>query len=284
MAWNPVNQKKVWEKTLPPNWNPGTMTTAGNLVFEGRADGLFVAYNATTGDELWKMNVGSGITAAPITYTVDGKQQVALMVGWGGSALLTGTLAGQHGWKYKVHPRRVITFSLDGKLPMPPSPPPAFAQPIDVPDFKVDDKLAAAAGQALYVSTCVQCHGSGVVSGGTAPDLRESPVPTSHEALKSVVVGGARLSGRHAALSRLHRCGYRRSPALHPQTGARDVGEEVDVVGAISVAHWKCLRAFEKGVRMNSHPDGSPRIMPLRPVLRPWSGVVSRRCGCRTGK
>ncbi|MBK8960760.1 MAG: PQQ-binding-like beta-propeller repeat protein [Proteobacteria bacterium] len=123
------------------------MTTAGNLVFEGRADGLFVAYNATTGDELWKVNVGSGITAAPITYTVDGKQQVALMVGWGGSALLTGTLAGQHGWKYKVHPRRVITFSLDGKLPMPPSPPPAFAQPIDVRDFEVDDQLAAA-GQA----------------------------------------------------------------------------------------------------------------------------------------
>ncbi|MCC6708746.1 MAG: PQQ-dependent dehydrogenase, methanol/ethanol family [Gammaproteobacteria bacterium] len=193
IAWDPVNQKKVWEKTLPPNWNPGTMTTAGNLVFEGRADGVFVAYNATTGDELWKINVGSGITAAPITYSVDGKQQVALMVGWGGAALLTGTLAGQHGWKYKVHPRRLITFSLDGKLPMPPSPPPAFAQPIDPPTFKVDDQLAAA-GQALYTSTCVQCHGSGVVSGGTAPDLRESPIPTSLEAFKSVVVGGARLA------------------------------------------------------------------------------------------
>ena len=40
----------------------------------------------------------------------------------------------------------------------------------------------------------VQCHGSGVVSGGTAPDLRESPIPTSLEAFKSVVVGGARLA------------------------------------------------------------------------------------------
>jgi quinohemoprotein ethanol dehydrogenase len=193
LAWDPVNQKKVWEKKLPPNWNSGTMTTKGNLVFEGHADGRFVAYNALTGDELWSVNVGSGITAAPITYSVDGKQQVAVLVGWGGSALLTGTLAGQHGWKYKAHPRRVITFSLDGKQPMPPSPPPAFAQPIDPPDFKVDDKLAAA-GQALYISTCVQCHGSGVVSGGTAPDLRESPIPTNHAALKSVVVDGARLA------------------------------------------------------------------------------------------
>jgi quinohemoprotein ethanol dehydrogenase len=74
LAWDPVNQKKVWEKPLPPNWNPGTMTTAGNLVFEGRADGLFVAYNATTGDEAVEGELGHGISAAPITYTVDGKQ------------------------------------------------------------------------------------------------------------------------------------------------------------------------------------------------------------------
>ena len=193
LAWDPIKQKKVWEQKLPPNWNPGTMTTKGNLVFEGRADGEFDAYNALTGAKLWSVNVGSGITAAPITYTVDGKQQVSLLVGWGGAGLLVGSLAGQHGWKYKVHPRRLITFSLDGKMAMPPSPPPAFAQPIDPPDFKVDDKLAAA-GKEIYIHTCVACHGSGVVSGGTAPDLRESPIPTNHAALKAVVVDGARLA------------------------------------------------------------------------------------------
>ena len=193
LAWDPVKQKKVWEQALPPNWNPGTMTTKGNLVFEGRADGEFVAYHALTGDKLWSVNVGSGVTAAPITYSVDGKQQVSLLVGWGGAGLLVGTLAGQHGWKYKAHPRRLITFSLDGKMMMPPSPPPAFAQPIDPPDFKVDDKLAAA-GKALYIQACVTCHGSGLIAGGSAPDLRESPIPTSHAALKAVVVDGARLA------------------------------------------------------------------------------------------
>ena len=193
LAWDPIKQHKVWEQKLPPNWNPGTMTTKGNLVFEGRADGEFDAYNALTGAKLWSVNVGSGITAAPITYTVDGKQQVSLLVGWGGAGLLVGSLAGQHGWKYKVHPRRLITFSLDGKMAMPPSPPPAFAQPIDPPDFKVDDKLAAA-GKEIYIHTCVACHGSGVVSGGTAPDLRESPIPTNHAAMKTVVVDGALLA------------------------------------------------------------------------------------------
>ena len=53
MAWNPLTHQKVWEHKLPPAWNPGTMTTAGNLVFQGRADGEFAAYQAETGEKLW---------------------------------------------------------------------------------------------------------------------------------------------------------------------------------------------------------------------------------------
>ncbi|MBX9605702.1 MAG: PQQ-dependent dehydrogenase, methanol/ethanol family [Gammaproteobacteria bacterium] len=193
LAWDPVKQQKVWSQPLPPNWNPGTMVTKGNLVFQGRADGELVAYDATSGAKLWSVNAGSGLTAAPITYSVDGKQYVAQLVGWGGAGLLTGSLAAQHGWKYGVHPRRLLTFALGGKAPMPPSPPPAFAKPLDVPDFKVDDKLAAE-GLALYAKSCVQCHGSGVVSGGTAPDLRESPMPLTLAGFKSVVVDGGRLA------------------------------------------------------------------------------------------
>ncbi len=192
-AWDPIKQQKVWQKPLPPQWNPGTMTTAGNLVFEGRADGLFVAYDAISGDALWSVNVGSGISAPPVTYAIDGKQYISLLVGWGGAGLISGTLSAQHGWKYKVHPRRLITFALDSKVPMPPSPPPAFAVPADPPDFKIDDKLAAR-GKALYAQSCFLCHGGGVVSGGYAPDLRESPIVLSRDAFKEVVVNGAKLS------------------------------------------------------------------------------------------
>ena len=169
------------------------MVTKGKLVFQGRADGEFAAYDALTGEKLWSVNTGSGITAAPITYAVDGQQYVSLLVGWGGAGLLAGSLAAQHGWKYGVHPRRLLTFALGAITPMPPSPPPSFAQPIDVPGFKVDDKLAAE-GMALYVKSCVQCHGSAVISGGTAPDLRESPMTTTHAAMKSVVVEGGSLA------------------------------------------------------------------------------------------
>ena len=65
-------------------WNGGTLTTAGNLVFQGTADGRFIAYNATTGEKLWETPVGTGVVAAPSTYKIDGKQYVSIAVGWGG--------------------------------------------------------------------------------------------------------------------------------------------------------------------------------------------------------
>ena len=126
-----------------------------------------------------------------MTYRVDGKQYVTLLVGWGGGGTILGSLAAQHGWKYRVHPRRIFTFALDGKVPMPPSPPPAFAQPLDPPDFKIDAKLAEH-GRDLFARSCLYCHGAGMVSGGQAPDLRESPIPTVRDAFKDVVLNGAK--------------------------------------------------------------------------------------------
>jgi quinohemoprotein ethanol dehydrogenase len=51
-AWDPVRQELAWEIPLDGAFNPGTMTTAGNLVFQGRVDGTFRAYRADSGDEL----------------------------------------------------------------------------------------------------------------------------------------------------------------------------------------------------------------------------------------
>jgi alcohol dehydrogenase (cytochrome c) len=81
VAWDPVRNKKVWSiKEDLPN-NGGTLSTAGNLVFYGNLHGDFRAINATNGEILWKKNLGSGIGAGPITYAVDGKQYVAVVVG-----------------------------------------------------------------------------------------------------------------------------------------------------------------------------------------------------------
>ncbi len=81
IAWDPVNQKKVWGMKSDLPFNGGTLTTGGNLVFWGDMHGDFRAINATDGKELWKKNLGSGIGAGPITYSVKGKQYVAVVVG-----------------------------------------------------------------------------------------------------------------------------------------------------------------------------------------------------------
>src|SRR5579864_131411 len=63
-----------------PNY-AGALATAGNLVFLGHADGTFVAYDARTLAELWSFNAGTGINAPAVTYAVNGKQYVAVLVG-----------------------------------------------------------------------------------------------------------------------------------------------------------------------------------------------------------
>jgi alcohol dehydrogenase (cytochrome c) len=80
-AIDPATQKLAWHMDLPLPWNGGTMTTAGNLVFFGDIEGVFHALDAKTGKELWRMNLGSGIGAGPITFAVDGKQYVAVLAG-----------------------------------------------------------------------------------------------------------------------------------------------------------------------------------------------------------
>ena len=80
-AWDPVKQKEVWFNKDELPFTGATMSTAGGLVFHGDIKGWFKALDAKTGKTLWKFNAGSGITAAPMTYTLDGKQYVAVVSG-----------------------------------------------------------------------------------------------------------------------------------------------------------------------------------------------------------
>jgi alcohol dehydrogenase (cytochrome c) len=63
-----------------PNWG-GALATAGNLVFLGHPDGTLSAHDAKSLQEVWSFNVGTGINAPPISYSVNGKQYIAVLVG-----------------------------------------------------------------------------------------------------------------------------------------------------------------------------------------------------------
>jgi len=66
--------------SIYPN-NSGAVTTAGGLVFTGFTDGTLAAYDDTSLDQLWKINVGTGFSAPPMTFEAGGKQYVAILTG-----------------------------------------------------------------------------------------------------------------------------------------------------------------------------------------------------------
>jgi quinohemoprotein ethanol dehydrogenase len=181
LAWDPVAQKEVWRAEYVAPWNGGTLTTAGNLVFQGTADGRFIAYDAKSGEKLWETPTGTGVVAAPATYMVDGVQYVSVAVGWGGVFGIADRATELRS------PGTVYTFALGGKAS-----PPTFVKyqtegllegvpydPKDVPD-----------GTALYVAACATCHGvPGVDNGGNVRNL--GFVPKEEIAnLKDIVFAG----------------------------------------------------------------------------------------------
>jgi quinohemoprotein ethanol dehydrogenase len=189
IAWNPVEQREVWRVTHPVVESGGVLATAGNLVFQGRADGIFLAYRATDGAKLWEFDAGTGIMAPPVTYLLDGVQQITLMIGWGGAAGLTNP---PRMGPTKAGFGRIVTFAIDGtsQLEVPPfghNGPPTPAIRLNASPANVRE------GKALYAAFCYQCHGNDAVAGAAIPDLRYATAQV-HQQFASIVVDGARES------------------------------------------------------------------------------------------
>jgi len=81
VALNVDTGKIAWQYTAPQPLIGGALATAGNLVFMGEGNGWFDAFNATTGQQLWRFDLGAGVNAPPITYEVGGTQYVAVAAG-----------------------------------------------------------------------------------------------------------------------------------------------------------------------------------------------------------
>ncbi|MCW5980708.1 MAG: PQQ-dependent dehydrogenase, methanol/ethanol family [Bryobacteraceae bacterium] len=85
MAVRAATGDKVWEVRTRTPMGGGMLATAGGLVFTGDAEGNFLAYDAETGAQLWSFQTGSGLRAAPVAFTVDGKQYIAVASGMAGA-------------------------------------------------------------------------------------------------------------------------------------------------------------------------------------------------------
>jgi alcohol dehydrogenase (cytochrome c) len=81
VAVNLDTGKVAWGAKTPQPLIGGVLATAGDLVFNGEANGWFKAFDAKTGKELWKYNAGAGVNAPAVSYMVGGKQYVAVAAG-----------------------------------------------------------------------------------------------------------------------------------------------------------------------------------------------------------
>lgn len=188
LAWDPVKQKAAWSVKYDSPWNGGTLATAGNLVFQGTADGRFVVYRADTGQKLWATPTQTGVIAPPMTYSIDGQQYVAILAGWGGVwALAPGLLSLKGGATHNIS--RLLVFKLDGKAKLPPAPPPA--KMVLDPPAQFGTPAQISQGASHYARYCGACHGDAVVAGGLTPDLRHSTTLDHGNIWQAIVYGGA---------------------------------------------------------------------------------------------
>ena len=187
VAWDPKTQKEAWRVQHRGSWNGGTLSTAGNLVFQGTADAKVVAYSADKGEALWEFPTQTGVVAPAMTYEIDGEQYVSINVGWGGAfALVFGEYIQAES---TPNVSRVLTFKLgaNGKLPEP-----KWQAAVNFnPPEPSGTAESIAQGHALYQDTCMGCHGLNAVSGLLIPDLRGSALIHDQVAWDNVVRGGA---------------------------------------------------------------------------------------------
>jgi len=201
-AWDPIQQKAIWRVDRPTPVNSGVLSTAGNLVFEGTAQGNLEAYRADNGQKLWSADAQSGVVAAPITYAVNGEQYVAVLAGWGGVfPLATGEVALSSGRTQNIS--RLLAFKLGSKASLPPLP--HFSQPQLKPPKSTASTAAVQKGEALFQRYCSVCHGDVAVSGGVLPDLRYSATLDNEQWFDIVMKGQLKQAGMVSFDSELSR-------------------------------------------------------------------------------
>ena len=235
-AWDPIQQKEVWRVQHSGPWNGGVLSTAGNLVFQGTADGRLVAYRADTGVKLWESPTQTGIIAPPVTYKIDNEQYVAVMAGWGGAFPMVAGAAAQ--FAKKGPEGRLLVYKIGGAAKLPAFEPPQRVldpQPVNA------DESTLVKGYGIYHTHCAACHGATAISGSLIPDLRYMSAGM-HAAFDEIVINGVLESrgmiGRGVILTKDD------AHALHAYINKRAHDQQAEDQGGV----WHSIKEFAYGI------------------------------------
>ena len=158
VAFDPISGERAWTYR-PESGAPMTasaLATAGGLVFGGTADRQFFALHSETGKLLWQTRLNGDVSGAPVTYTIDGKQYIA--VGSGGRAAPTTTLGRLVGVDVPQGSGVVWVFALPDDEPRPVPRPTRRDRPARSLADGVFTANQASQGKALFAQECDTCH------------------------------------------------------------------------------------------------------------------------------
>ena len=175
LAWDPVKRKAAWTQRLGSG-SAGTLTTGGNLLFQGTAGQKLSAFRADTGELIWSTPTQGNVVPGPVSYSLDGVQYVAVI-----SSASTGFMAANG-------TNHLLVYKLGGKLSLPPAAP--LAPQVLNPPENFGDELLRKHGQETYERSCTGCHEGGRMFTGY-PDLNYTVALGNAPLFKAIVIDGA---------------------------------------------------------------------------------------------
>jgi alcohol dehydrogenase (cytochrome c) len=194
-AMDVKTNKIVWQQKWDAMAYSGVLTTKGGLVFVGHNDGRLIAYDAKTGEQVWEFMTDAGVNAAPVTYEIDEKQYISVLVA-GNS--LAGTKHGDSIW----------TFALDGPIASVKDAPKSSGDQSggesgDKQNEQDEEVTASAeAGRTVYEANCLACHGKDGADGHNGPNLQISEVAKDKaKVMERIKTGGKLMPSFEGTLS-----------------------------------------------------------------------------------
>ena len=85
-AYDVKTLKEIWSWQQRPSFLTAVLSTDSGLAFVGDLDRYFRAVDANTGETIWKTRLGTSVQGFPVTYSIAGKQYVAVTTGLGGGS------------------------------------------------------------------------------------------------------------------------------------------------------------------------------------------------------